>query len=228
MKEVKTPPFLPQLEGNLSDPWFKWSLKVLTYHDHQIEIFCDKNSPPPSPNLKDVAPFCKFLLAAFFLGCPKPCRLRKHQFSSMLHYPEPSVTKNANGNYVFLTLSSSEIIVEQEIRMYDVNTIIGSIGGSLGLFIGFSFLQCSHGFLGMTRKLFNAFYNVQWYVWSYKEEASASPLEFIFSEFRFFMQSLLLPYTHLDLLFPKAPASLVKSPKRCRGATAAAAELQCH
>ena len=81
----------------------------------------------------------------------------------MLHYPDPelSVTKNAEGNYAFLTLSSSEIVVEQEIRMYDVNTIIGSIGGSLGLFIGFSFLQCSHGFLGMTRKLFNALYDVQ-------------------------------------------------------------------
>ena len=50
--------------------------------------------------------------------------------------------------------------------------------------------------------------------------AAASPLEFIFSEFRFFMPSILLPYTHLDLLFSEGPFSYVKSPKRCRGIAA--------
>ena len=46
-------------------------------------------------------------------------------------------------NYIYLTLSNDNILIEQDILMYDLNTIIGSIGGSLGLFMGFSFLQCS-------------------------------------------------------------------------------------
>ena len=46
-------------------------------------------------------------------------------------------------NYIYLTLSNDNILIEQDILMYDLNTIIGSIGGSLGLFMGFSFLQFS-------------------------------------------------------------------------------------
>lgn len=69
----------------------------------------------------------------------------------MLKYVVSNMTSD---NYIFLTLSSSEILVQQEVRMYDINTIIGSIGGSLGLFIGFSFLQCSKECMNMTKKLF--------------------------------------------------------------------------
>ena len=47
----------------------------------------------------------------------------------MLKYVVSNMTSD---NYIFLTLSSSEILVQQEVRMYDINTIIGSIGGSLG------------------------------------------------------------------------------------------------
>jgi hypothetical protein len=32
--------------------------------------------------------------------------------------------------------------VKQEYEVYDLGAIIGSVGGSLGLFVGFSFLQC--------------------------------------------------------------------------------------
>ena len=50
-------------------------------------------------------------------------------------------------NYIYLTLSNDNILIEQDILMYDLNSIIGSIGGSLGLFVGFSFLQCSRDFV---------------------------------------------------------------------------------
>ena len=50
-------------------------------------------------------------------------------------------------NYIYLTLSNDNILIEQDILLYDLNSIIGSIGGSLGLFAGFSFLQCSRDFV---------------------------------------------------------------------------------
>jgi hypothetical protein len=53
-------------------------------------------------------------------------------------------------NFFYLTVASADIIVEEEIRIFDANSIVASIGGSLGLLIGFTFLQC----LG---ELFNKF-----------------------------------------------------------------------
>ena len=47
--------------------------------------------------------------------------------------------KEAN---VWLKLLSDTVEVQQEIEVYDFTSIVGSVGGSLGLFVGFSFLQC--------------------------------------------------------------------------------------
>ena len=38
-------------------------------------------------------------------------------------------------------LEQREVKVEEDYRVYDFNGILGSVGGSLGLFIGFSFLD---------------------------------------------------------------------------------------
>ena len=49
---------------------------------------------------------------------------------------------NFSDRYVYINLRTSEILIEEEYRIYDLSGIIGTVGGSLGLFIGFSFLQC--------------------------------------------------------------------------------------
>ena len=38
-------------------------------------------------------------------------------------------------------IDRQEVTVYEEYKVYDFNGIVGSVGGSLGLFIGFSFLD---------------------------------------------------------------------------------------
>lgn len=42
---------------------------------------------------------------------------------------------------IYINVISNKVQVMQEFEVYDLSGIIGSVGGSLGLFIGFSFLQ---------------------------------------------------------------------------------------
>ena len=37
---------------------------------------------------------------------------------------------------------TNKTIVKEHLRVFDANSIIGTIGGALGLFVGFSFLSC--------------------------------------------------------------------------------------
>ena len=39
-------------------------------------------------------------------------------------------------------IDNSEVTVQEEYKVYDFNGILGTVGGSLGLFVGFSFLDC--------------------------------------------------------------------------------------
>ena len=68
--------------------------------------------------------------------CQKPCKIRSFKFSPLI--------RNANQfkSYVYISLISEDIIVQENVRIFDGNGIVGTIGGSLGLFIGFSFFSC--------------------------------------------------------------------------------------
>lgn len=51
--------------------------------------------------------------------------------------------------YAFIQIRTSDIIVEEEYEIYDFNGIVGTVGGSLGLFVGFSFLHCMLFFMSI-------------------------------------------------------------------------------
>ncbi len=57
------------------------------------------------------------------------------------------------GNKVWMKLVSPKVEVMKEYEVYDLSGIIGSVGGSLGLFIGFSFLQCLMALFGRVEGL---------------------------------------------------------------------------
>ena len=42
----------------------------------------------------------------------------------------------------FIKIVSPRVEILKEYEIYDFNGILGSVGGSLGLFVGFSFLDC--------------------------------------------------------------------------------------
>ena len=52
------------------------------------------------------------------------------------------MTDNASGSYFYISLISNKLIVKEQLRIFDTNSIIGTIGGALGLFVGFSCLTC--------------------------------------------------------------------------------------
>ncbi len=73
------------------------------------------------------------------LSCEKPCQ--------QTSYNGRIQTQNTYGDDGLIVLqfllSSSEIILQEEVLLFDFATFVGSFGGSLGLFIGFSFFDFS-------------------------------------------------------------------------------------
>ena len=43
---------------------------------------------------------------------------------------------------IFMTVATSNVLVNEEYLLYDLNNIISAVGGSMGLFLSFSFLKC--------------------------------------------------------------------------------------
>ena len=75
-----------------------------------------------------------------FPKCLKPCKMITYK-DSQLELKEPTFLKTGQ------TLANFELImnnlrkVEKEALVYDTHDVIGAIGGSLGLFLGFSFFD---------------------------------------------------------------------------------------
>ena len=79
-------------------------------------------------------------LGAAWKRCPRPCKFTSYVQS---HVESEEIARlEDNPNHVHLVLTANEIKrVETEILVYDVTDLIGAIGGSLGLFLGFSFFD---------------------------------------------------------------------------------------
>jgi len=76
--------------------------------------------------------------------CGEPCELRAFDFQKFI-VPETShvgleLGDKAGGNQATLYMRFTSLVVtkSQEVVMYDFNSILSSVGGSLGLFLGFS------------------------------------------------------------------------------------------
>ena len=70
-------------------------------------------------------------------GCQKPCHFKKYIF---LGDPSPSSFKSEH--YIFsLWAVSSKTKVEKEELIYPMSTLVAEFGGTLGLFLGFSFIS---------------------------------------------------------------------------------------
>ena len=70
-------------------------------------------------------------------GCLKPCHFKKYIF---LGEPGPSSFKS--DHYIFsLWAVSSKTKVETEELIYPMSTLVAEFGGTLGLFLGFSFIS---------------------------------------------------------------------------------------
>ena len=71
--------------------------------------------------------------------CDRPCQIQNYKFSPLI---TNDILDTDPDSYFYIALISNQTIVKEHLRVFDTNAIIGTIGGALGLFIGFSFLHC--------------------------------------------------------------------------------------
>ena len=79
-----------------------------------------------------------------FSDCPKPCKITTYK-DSQLDLKEPLFLKTGQTLANFERNNVKRI--EKEVHVYDINHVIGAVGGSLGLFQGFSFFDVISNFL---------------------------------------------------------------------------------
>ena len=74
-------------------------------------------------------------------GCPLPCEAEEYQGQKM-YYNQISV--DSNSMVMEMKYSAMNAEIHEEYQVQDIYNFIGTVGGSLGLFIGFSYT----GFIG--------------------------------------------------------------------------------
>ena len=73
-----------------------------------------------------------------FAKCIKPCRMSSYD-QSMIEMKEMTYINVDKDEATFLIVNSNISPVEKEVLLYDFSDAIGTIGGSLGVFVGVSF-----------------------------------------------------------------------------------------
>ena len=72
--------------------------------------------------------------------------------------PEDNTTKKESGRYINMYYSTTNIKISTTSKLLNLSSFISSVGGNLGLFLGFSFMSavlCCIKFLeGPTRKIY--------------------------------------------------------------------------
>ena len=68
-------------------------------------------------------------------GCQESCTKTSYQ---MDFRADPSQLGNINNSHVFLLYDQTDINVREEVLLFDFGAILAAVGGSLGLFLGFS------------------------------------------------------------------------------------------
>ena len=68
-------------------------------------------------------------------GCLKPC--------TFIHYSQRTaqLLPKKSSSSLFLRMAKSKISFKKELWVYDEISLVSEIGGALGLFVGFSFLN---------------------------------------------------------------------------------------
>ena len=85
-------------------------------------------------------PFIGMQMQHAYQKCLKPCEETTYK-NSIAKLVEPMYLKVDKNTALFDIFMTNIQRVEKEVLVYDTNDMIGAIGGSLGLFLGFSFFD---------------------------------------------------------------------------------------
>ena len=86
-------------------------------------------------------------------GCKMPCSYNEYRFTTTNAEVMPKLFSNSTSGWVAFWSASSRTWTEEEILLYPFTSLIAEFGGSLGLFLGFSFMAIWHEVK-------------EWYCWS--------------------------------------------------------------
>ena len=82
-------------------------------------------------------------------GCLKPCQYRKYDFVG----GKERVSLEAEGFLFSLWATSKKTTIKTEQLIYPVTSLVADFGGTLGLFLGFSFITLWDSLLGKAYKI---------------------------------------------------------------------------
>ena len=86
-------------------------------------------------------------LNQFSLGCPLPCHFKEYE---IVDGPQ---TKYNSQIKIFMAMASTDILEKHEELIYPFVSFVAEFGGSLGLFIGFSFITVYDLLIGFLKSL---------------------------------------------------------------------------
>ena len=88
-----------------------------------------------------------------FDTCSKACTT--FQYTGEMHSQFTGFTNNSRDVYIGYWFNyEDEVEVFEEYLIYEITSVIGSIGGTLGLFIGFSFFDVSAKLINIFKDYF--------------------------------------------------------------------------
>ena len=67
---------------------------------------------------------------------------------------EPAEVKNANHTILYMIMASTDVLEKQEELIYPFLSLVAEFGGSLGLFLGFSFMTVFDFVIGYVKENF--------------------------------------------------------------------------
>ena len=123
-------------------PWIDW----LERDDDRLSLPVCKTPEETIEHLKSIRRMSRATLNSRLNSnlCPRPCAKINYEFSHIVQsdfYPKDH--KKENRSIITLNYQDVRTRLGNERLLYDFNDIVAAIGGSLGLFLGFSCLNAA-------------------------------------------------------------------------------------
>ncbi len=91
-----------------------------------------------------------------YTGCQRSCRYTRFTADKRL-----DVTKNlGNKTFIFVYYHTTRVMVYEDYLLFDFGSIVSAVGGSLGLFLGFSCWQMVKGLSALKQQSFPKMFEI--------------------------------------------------------------------
>ena len=88
-------------------------------------------------------------------ACPRPCTILQYKEKSEVVYEDTDQSDDLKVSFYYMLAAVDKVTVFEEYINYDFIGMIGSAGGTLGLFIGFSFMNIVNVMLQFIKNMLN-------------------------------------------------------------------------